>query len=154
MTNWYPKIEEDISAIPDFIDYYEQELHLARKEVKIAGKLEQCAALLPSQVEIRFNQLQDIEAILEFLNIELRRLKFKHFKSYLQSYNGARALTDKQLEKFALGEPEIFDMESIVNKVALVRNQYLGIMKGLENKSFQLNNIVKLRTAGLDDAEI
>jgi hypothetical protein len=154
MSNWYQRIEDDLVLIPDFIDYYNKELFSARSDVKLKGKIELNSSDISTVVEIRFNQLQDIEAVLEYLNIELRKIKFKHLKAYTLQYNGARALTDRQLEKFALGEPEVTDMEVLVNKVALVRNQFLGIIKGLEVKHFQISNLVKMRCAGLDDATI
>ena len=35
-----------------------------------------------------------------------------------------------------------------------MRNSYLGITKGFEIKHFQLSNIIKLRVAGMEDADI
>jgi hypothetical protein len=40
------------------------------------------SASLPGITEHRFNQLQEIEAILEHLNIELRRERSKVFRKY------------------------------------------------------------------------
>ena len=71
---WYSKISKDISHIPDALQYYEDELVEAKKEVRIYGNVEKAAASMPGLVEHRFNQLQELEAILEYLNIELRRL--------------------------------------------------------------------------------
>jgi hypothetical protein len=42
-------------------------------------------------------------------------------------------------------------MEKIINEFALLRNQWLGIIKSLEIKQWQLNNIIKLRASGLED---
>jgi hypothetical protein len=36
----------------------------------------------------------------------------------------------------------------------LLRNKWLGIIKALDIKQWQLSNIVKLRTAGLEDASL
>ena len=58
------------------------------------------------------------------------------------------------LEKYADGEDEIVGVGELINEVALVRNQYLGITKGFEIKHFQLSNIIKLRVAGMEDSEI
>ena len=43
---------------------------------------------------------------------------------------------------------------NFINEFALVRNKYLGLLKAIDAKQFQINNIVKLRVAGLDDAEL
>ena len=149
---WYTKIAKDISNIPDAVEYFENELQEARKEVKIYGNLEKSAAALPGVVEQRFGQLQEIEAILEYLNIELRRLKSSHFRKYLEAYQ--RALSSRDCEKFVEGEADVVDFEKIINEFALLRNRWLGITKGLDQKQWQITNIVKLRIAGMEDASI
>ena len=77
---WYSKVSRDLSHLPDCIEYYYTQLDEARKEVKVYGNLERASAALPGIVEQRFNQLQEIEAVLEYLNIELRRTRSKAFK--------------------------------------------------------------------------
>lgn len=149
---WYTKIAKDISNIPDAVDHFESELQEAKREVKIFGNLEKAAADLPGVVEQRFGQLQEIEAILEYLNIELRRLKSSHFRKYLEAYQ--RALSSRDCEKFVEGEADVVDFEKIINEFALLRNKWLGITKGLDQKQWQITNIVKLRIAGMEDASI
>ena len=150
--NYYDKITKDISTIPDAVDYYNQELLEAKKQIGIRGRIELASADMPAIVETRFGQLQEIEAILEYLNIELRRLRSSHFRKYVENYQ--RALSSRDAEKFVDGESDVIDFEKIINEFALLRNKWLGIIKGLDIKQWQLSNIVKLRTAGLDDASI
>ena len=107
---------------------------------------------MPGLVEQRFNQLQELEAILEYLNIELRRLRSTFFKKYLENYQ--RALSSRDVEKYVDGEADVVDMEKIINEFALMRNKWLGITKGLDQKQWQITNIVKLRVAGMEDATI
>jgi hypothetical protein len=149
---WYSDIAKDIGNIPDAVLYFEAELVEARKEVKLYGNVEKASAALPGIVEHRFGQLQEIEAILEYLNIELRRLKSSHFRKYLESYQ--RALSSRDCEKFVEGEADVIDFEKIINEFALLRNKWLGITKGLDQKQWQITNIVKLRIAGMEDASI
>jgi hypothetical protein len=152
MAQWYAKVSQDISHLPACIDYFYQELTQARGEVKIYGNIEKASSVLPGMVEQRFNQLQEIEAVLEYLNIELRRVRSKTFKKYLENYQ--RALSSRDVEKYVDGEADVVDMEKIINEFALLRNQWLGIVKGLDIKQWQLSNIIKLRTAGLEDASL
>ena len=63
---WYNKIVADLSSIPGFIDYYEQQLISARSEISVRGKLEKAISDLPGITEYRFNQLQEVEAVLNF----------------------------------------------------------------------------------------
>lgn len=150
--SWYVKVSKDISYIPDAVDYFNTELQDARSECRITGNIEKASAGMPGIVEQRFSQLQEIEAILEYLNIELRRLKSQHFRKYLENYQ--RALSSRDCEKFVEGEADVVDFEKIINEFALLRNKWLGITKALDQKQWQLTNIVKLRVAGMEDATL
>ena len=149
---WYSRVTADLGAIPDFIAHYERELEEAKKECRIGGLVERNIKDLPGITEHRFNQLQEIEAILNYLNIQLRKIRRRHFQKYLENY--ARALTSRDAEKYVDGEDEVIDFETIINEVALLRNRWLGIMKGLDTKQWQMGHIVRLRTAGMEDIQV
>ena len=149
---WYNRVVQNIAELPDFIDHYSKELEAAKREVGVFGNIEKNLAALPGITEQRFNQLQEIEAVLNLLNIRLRKIRKDHFKKYLEGY--ARALTSRDAEKYVDGTDEVIDMETIINEVSLLRNRYLGIIKGIEQKSFMIGHIVRLRTAGMEDITI
>jgi len=149
---WYSRVTADLGAIPDFITHYENELIDAKQDCRIGGIVEKNISALPGITEQRFNQLQEIEAVLNYLNIQLRKIRRRHFQKYLEGY--ARALTSRDAEKYVDGEDEVIDFETIINEVALLRNRWLGIMKGLDTKQWQLGHIVRLRTAGMEDITI
>ena len=149
---WYSKVSRDISEIPNAISYFETELLDAKREVKLKGNIERAAAEMPGIIEFRFNQLQEIEAILEYLNIELRRLRSSFFRQYLENYQ--RALSSRDVEKYVDGEADVVDYEKVINEFALMRNKWLGILKALDQKQWQITNIVKLRVAGMEDATL
>jgi hypothetical protein len=150
--NWYTQISNDLSQLPDFIDYYNTELESAKFEVGVKGSVQKNLASLPGITEQRFNQLQTIEAVLNYLNIQVRKIRSATFRKYLENYN--RALSSRDAERYVDGEPDVIDMESLVNEVALLRNRYLGIMKGLESKNFMMGHLVRLKTAGMEDFTI
>ena len=152
MSNWYTRVSQNLIVIPDFIAHFENELLSAKQEVKVYGNVEKNIAALPGVTEHRFNQLQEIEAVLNYLNIQLRKIRRKHFQKYLEAYN--RALTSRDAEKYVDGEDEVVDFETLINEVALLRNRWLGIMKALESKNFMLGHIVRLRAAGMEDITI
>ena len=149
---WYGQVTSDLGKIAECITFYESELDQARVECGLTGNIEKNASKVPGIVEHRFNQLQEIEAILQYMNIELRRLRSKHFKKYLENYQ--RALSSRDVEKYVDGESDVVDYEKIINEFALLRNKWLGITKGLDQKQWQMTNIVKLRVAGMEDASI
>jgi hypothetical protein len=149
---WYSEVSRDINKIPDAVKFFEQELNEAKNEVKLKGNVEKAASEMPGIVEHRFNQLQEIEAILHYLNIELRRLRSSFFKKYLENYQ--RALSSRDVEKYVDGEADVVDYEKIINEFALMRNKWLGLLKGLDQKQWQITNVVKLRVAGMEDASL
>jgi len=149
---WYSEISRNVGKIPEAIQYFEIELDNARKECKLVGNVEKSAAAMPGIVEHRFNQLQEIEAILNYLNIELRRLRSSYFKKYLENYQ--RALSSRDVEKYVDGEADVVDYEKIINEFALMRNKWLGVLKALDQKQWQITNVVKLRVAGMEDATL
>lgn len=152
MSTWYNKVVADLSSIVDSITYFEAELQDARYECSIKGSLEKSSSALPGITEYRFNQLQEIEAILEHLNIELRKVRSVTFRKYLESYN--RQLSSRDAEKFVDSEQDVIDLTHLTNQFSLLRNQYLGIMKGLDTKQWQIGHITRLRTAGMEDIVI
>ena len=151
---WYNKVVKDLGNITGAIDHFEEELAYAKKaDLTLKGRpLERISAELPGVVEMRYNQLQEIEAILEFLNIKLQRVRTEAFRNYLE--HNDRALSSRDAGVYADGDSDVADMATLINEFALLRNKWIGLHKAIEAKSFQINNIVKLRTAGLDDATI
>jgi len=149
---WYSKVTSNLGNIPDFIAHYEQELNEAKCDCRVGGLIEKNITALPGITEHRFNQLQEIEAVLNHLNIQLRKMRRKYFQKYLEGYG--RALSSRDAEKYVDGEDEVIDFETIINEVALLRNKWLGIMKGLDSKSWMSGHIVRLRTAGMEDIQV
>lgn len=149
---WYSRVTASLGSIPDFIAHYERELEEAKRECRIGGYVEVNIKELPGITEHRFNQLQEIEAILNYLNIQLRKIRRRHFQKYLEAYQ--RALTSRDAEKYVDGEDEVIDFETIINEVALLRNRWLGIMKGLDSKQWMSGHVVRLRTAGMEDISL
>ena len=149
MSTWYRKVQEDLGELVNCISAYESILDEARVECGMKGNLERLSREMPGIVEHRFNQLQEIEAILEFLNIELRKKRSFVFRKFTEHYN--KALSSRDAEKYVDGEDEIADFQHLINEFALLRNRFHGLIKALDAKQFQINNIVKLRVAGLED---
>lgn len=149
---WHWIIKDDKTKIIDMVDFFENELEDARREVKQSGVIETLSQRLPAYHELRFSQLQQVETVLEVLEIELKQLESEKFKQLLEHYK--RALTSSDCKKYVEGDPDVVAISILIADVAYIRNQLLGIVKSLEMKAFQLNNIVKLRTAGIEDARL
>ncbi len=155
MSKWYSRVTEDpndLSPLIDAIDYFESELEIAKTETKLKGSIEKASARLPGITTERFGQLQEVEAILKYLQIRMDKVKSEAFRKYLENYN--RSLSSRDAEKFADGDKEVVELALLINRVALVRNMYLAIMKGLDSKNWQISNLTKLKAAGFEDYEV
>lgn len=152
MSTWYNRVVDDLGDIVPCINYFEDQLEQASFECKLKGSLEKSSAALPGVTEHRFNQLQEIEAILEHLNIELRKERSRVFRKYLETYN--RQLSSRDAEKYVDGEDSVITLTHLANQFSLLRNRYLGVLKGLDVKQWQIGHITRLRTAGMEDVVI
>lgn len=152
MNNWYNAVTEnpdDLSLLPDAIEYFENELEQAQTDLEIKGPFQKLAGELPGIMTHRFGQLQELEAILEFIDMKREVEKTKAFKKYLEGYS--RSLTSRDAEKYANAEKSVFELSMLYNQINLLKQKYIGVTKGLETKHFQLSNLSKLKAAGLED---
>lgn len=153
MSNWYRAVSRNLDKLPECIAYYDNELSEAKSELTLRGlSLERLAAEMPGIVEKRYSQLQEIEAILEYLNIKYKQTRTVAFKKYTVAYD--KLLGTREADKYVDGDDEVVDKAVQVNEFALLRNRYLALHKGLENKHWQIGNVVKLRCAGLEDTTL
>ena len=152
MQTWFKRVQDSLAVLPECITYFDAELQQARYDCTLKGNVEKLSREIPQIVEHRFNQLQEIEAILENLNIQLRKTRSKKYRQFLEHYQ--RALTSRDAEKYIDGEEDVVTMQLLINEFALIRNKYQGVIKALDAKQFQINNVIKLRVAGLDDVTL
>ena len=152
MSKWYRKVTGDLSEIVNAISHYEIQVSEAKFECGMKGSLEKHSRDIPGIVEHRFNQLQETEAILEFLNTEMRKLRSQKFRHFTEHYQ--RALTSADAKAFVDGESDVVDLQHLIVEFSMVRNKFMGVIKALEVKQWQLTNVIKLRCAGLEDARL
>lgn len=156
MAKWYKKVissdQDDFTELFNALEYFQEEIEEAENEVKIQGNFEKESSNLSGITQYRFNQYQEVEAILKYLEILFEREKGKSFKKYLEHYN--RTLTSRDAEKYSNSDDKVVELSLLINHVSFIRNQYLGIMKGLETKHWQLSNLIKMKIAGMEDYDI
>ena len=145
--------ENGLSVIVDAIEFYEKEIQDAKTTLNLKNKnLKDVSRDLGSWTEYYYGQFQDLEMIIKWLELQLERARSNHYRNYTNLKN--RAYTDRQIEKLIDGEQDVYDFNLLVNQVALTRNKLSGIMKALEAMNYQLSNITKLITAGMEDARL
>ena len=83
---WYARVVDDLSEIPGAMAYFENEISDAKDETKIIGSLEKNSQELSGITSHRFGQLQELEAILKYLNIKYDKMRSDHYRKYLERY--------------------------------------------------------------------
>lgn len=150
--DWYYTVTNDWTTLPDCLEYFSNEAVEARKELAMKGRIEKHAQELPAITEKRFTQLQVLNALVRYYEIELEKVRSREYKKYLENYQ--KALSSRDAEKYTDGEKDVVELNLLINEICLTRNIFTSIIKSLDHKSYTLNNIAKLRTAGLEDAKI
>lgn len=145
---YFQAIKQNDNALPQALEYFNNEYDEARNEVKISGKITECVSKLSSRYEYRFSQLQEIEAILKHFEIKLSQKKSALYQKYLENYQ--RALSSSDIKIYIEGQPEIVAIQQIINEISLVRNKFISLSKGFETANYQLSNLSKLYAAGVD----
>jgi hypothetical protein len=151
---WFARILADpdnYQLVQDALDYYQEQYEEAQKEIKPTRGtlLWNIAVNIPSTVEHRFGQLQEIEAILKLLEIKYEKLFVEKKRNFLEHYQ--RQLSPQVAGEFADVDIDVIAIRELIQTVALTRNLFQGIMKALEYMHFQMGNMVKLKQAMIED---
>lgn len=154
---WYRKVfssgtadDRDLSAVLDACDAYEVVYEESKGVLNVKGRIESISARIPGWSEQWYSQLQDLEAILQYMEQRERKTLIHKVQQIEATYN--RKLTDKQMRDYAEVSDEVQAIRAVLHQVAYVRNLFIGLGKGLEYLHFQVGNVTKLRCAGLEDA--
>lgn len=159
MKRWFPLVvragtanDADLVVALQAVDAYMEEYPEARKDLKRDGRLESMAAMLPGLTEQRWAQLQDLDAIVEYLTTRERKVHIDKTRFYMEGYQ--RTLTYAQAKDYAETTNEVQTVRVVLQQVGNARDIYMGIYKGLDTMNFQISNVTKLRINGVEDAQI
>jgi hypothetical protein len=143
---------EDLSPVADAYDYYMDQYDTAFKELnallKRGASLDAASREIPGQTGYRMAQLQEIEQIMGFLENREKKVLGEKRRMFREHYN--RELSDTMVEKYASTDPDLLELAEIRNMFSLVRNKFLMLSKQLEYAHFQITNLCKMRTAGIE----
>lgn len=152
MTYWYDEIAgQGLGRLDDALTHFKNRAQQHQKTLRgmCEGLLERISQRLPGVVEQVWREYQEVEALLKYMESQKRQEQQRHFKRYLENYQ--RSLSSRDAERYAENESSVVDLENLVMEVALVRNLYQSVMKGFDSLSYQINNITRLRAAGMED---
>ncbi len=147
-----PQTKSDISAVLDAVDYYEKLYNTASKDLDYQGKIVSLASKIPGMHAHRYAQLQDLEAILEYIEEKEKCALNESVIQFMEHYK--RSLTYSQAKDYAEASSDVQELRLVKQRVGIIRSQWLGIVKGIEYMHFQITNVSKLHAAGVEDAMI
>lgn len=159
--NWYRKIFassreglEYLELAVSACDFYENLYEEARKDVRVPNgtSLLTLQSKIAGMSEERWAQLQDLEAILQYMEERENVVRMEKVKNFAEHYQ--RNLSAKEARDYADVADEVQNLRLIRHRVAYVRDLYAGIFTALNVLQFQISNATKLKCAGLDDAVI
>lgn len=140
VVSWAQKIRSNPTSLSDAVKYYTTEYIKAKDDVEIVThKLEREKLGTSHIFEHRLSQLQDIEAILKILNVQESNLRKSIYKKLVE--NGANSNINYLIDL----DESIINLETVVNELAMIRNLYLGILKGLHVKNASVYLCLKMR---------
>lgn len=139
MLKWSDKIKSDPTSLSDAIAFYYGEYEKSKKDIQISMfKLEREKLGTSHIFEHRLSQLQDIESMLKILNTRESNLRRSLYKKLIE--DSPKANIDYLINL----DDNVKLLEIATNELALIRNLYLGILKGLHVKSSSVNLCSKL----------
>jgi hypothetical protein len=156
---WFPQVvragplgNADLVVALQAVDAYTEQYPDARKDLRGDGRIEVLASKLPGLTEQRWAQLQDLNAIVEYLGNRERKCHIDKTKFYMEGYQ--RTLTYAQAKDYAETTEEVQTVRVVLQQVGSIKDLYMGLFKGLDAMNFQISNVTKLRVAGVEDAHI
>ena len=133
------KIKSDPTSLSEAIAFYYAEYEKSKKDIQISMlKLEREKMGTSHVFEHRLSQLQDIESMLKILNTRESNLRRSLYKKLIE--DSPKANIDYLINL----DDNVKLLEIATNELALIRNLYLGILKGLHVKSASVNLCSKL----------
>jgi hypothetical protein len=150
--NWYVEVKKDNSKLTNALNNFNDRYNEILPMIKIQGRLSEQEAQLGYLVSVVHGDWSQLVAIHEHFDILLKKTRSDLYKKYLETY--ARQLSSNDVKNYIDGDNTVMGFQSIINEIVLVQNKYEGLSKGLESKNFQLNNITKIKSMGLDLVEM
>jgi len=154
MSRWFRKITEDkndLTPVIDAMEAFQREYEGGLPHLQVRGRrIAEVASEIPSYIEYYNTKMLEVDMILKYLEQLVEERTVEKTMWYMSHYN--RALSESTAKRYAEVHEEVMDLKRIVSEVAVMRNQFLSLTKGLDTLHYQIKNIVTLRSVGFEDA--
>lgn len=156
--SWFRKVvsagDGDLTPLVAAMDYFSKEYEEGVKAVRPERetRLWEISRELPGHMVFRYEQWQQLNAIHEWLEVRESAMIRKAADDLQKHY--ARTLSTRDAITLAETDENVLAMRTIRIEVKMLSNKFAGITKSLEMLHYQINSLIKLREAGIEDATI
>lgn len=135
----------------DYVDDFTAELEEGRKLFRVSGtKIVAKLQAIPAEIEYYFRLSQEAEQILKFVERQEERAIVEKTQWYMDHYQ--RKISEQVARKYAEAHEDIATLYLLRCEIAMIRNDFMALFKGLEAQSFKLRDQVDLHKHMLEDA--
>lgn len=151
---WFKDIQRDLGTIPDALEWYFTKLAEGHNEVNISGTLIRVNQNQPGLVAYYDAMHTDLDMILEFIERKHRIAKAKKLRELADAPPTNSKLSATDLKLLAETDDDVMSLEQLAQEIRYVYKQFSSLMKAFEQRGYTLNNITKIRVAGLEEVNV
>lgn len=149
---WFRDVQANLDAIPEALDWYLAQLEPAHQEIDIAGTLMKANQNQPGLVAYYDAMHTDLDMILEFVERKHKIMRASKIRELADDPPTNTKLSAADVKLLAETDAEVVCLEQLAQEIRYVYKQFSSLMKALEQRGYTLNNITKIRIAGLEEA--
>lgn len=151
---WYHIVSGDPDRIADALEWYLSELDAGLNSTDISGSLMRANQTQPGFVAYYDSMHTDLDSILELFERQRRMRLGQVLKQYADSPPTQTKLGATEIKALAQCDPDVVRLDQIISEIQYVYKQFGTLLKSLEQRGYSLNNVTKLRVAGLEEVQV
>lgn len=147
------KFEKKLAQIPALLDSILGKIQDWKSDLKIRDKNIEAANIEQPSLIAYYDQVAvELHAVVKYLDMvekEVRGSRMKTIKENMQ-----REYSDTSIQRLIDADPEYIKVHSLLIEVEEVYESVKSIVKSFEQRSYSLNNIVRIREKELENITI
>ena len=139
--------------LTDILEEYELALNGVEPKLTIKGKNLEAANAEHSSWHIYYETRKaELNSLVKFFEGKTAAARGKLFKKYTETYN--RELSDRQKDQYINNDQTYLDQLEVFLEVKELYSKYEVVCNAFQSRGYALNNITKIRVAGLESVTI
>lgn len=151
---WFKVVKDDLSKLPDAIEWYEQILDEAFAEADISGNLQRALQEQPGLIGYYDAMHTDIDLILDLMEKRLKQTKADKLRQWAENPPTNVKMNSTDTRLLIEADPDVVFIDELVMETRYTYKTYSGLLKALDSRGYTLNNITKLRSSGMEEVEV